>query len=191
MTSIDDLPGAAEMALPRTKEPEAMALIQYTSGSTGAPKGVVLSHANILANVRALGSALEVSGADTFVSWLPVYHDLGLIGAWLGSLYYGAPLVLMPPQRFLLRPERWLWAIHRHRGTLSAAPNFAFDLCVRGIDDRGDRGPRTCHHCGSWRTGRSRSARQRFDVFSIGLGVMDFAPRRWRRPTVLPRAPWR
>ncbi len=135
VTSIDDLPVAAEMALPRIEEPEATALIQYTSGSTGAPKGVVLSHANILANVRALGSALEVSGADIFVSWLPVYHDLGLIGAWLGSLYYGAPLVLMPPQRFLLRPERWLWAIHRHRGTLSAAPNFAFDLCVRGIDD--------------------------------------------------------
>jgi len=135
VTGIDDLPVAAEMALPRIEEPGATALIQYTSGSTGAPKGVVLTHANILANVRALGSALEVSAADTFVSWLPVYHDLGLIGAWLGSLYYGALLVLMPPQRFLLRPERWLWAIHRHRGTLSAAPNFAFDLCVRNIDD--------------------------------------------------------
>ena len=133
--SVDDLPDPAAAALPRIDDPAATALIQYTSGSTGAPKGVTLSHANILANIRALGGALAASSADVFVSWLPVYHDLGLIGAWLGSLYHGAPLVVMPPQRFLLRPERWLWAIHRHRGTLSAAPNFAFDLCVRAIDD--------------------------------------------------------
>jgi acyl-CoA synthetase (AMP-forming)/AMP-acid ligase II/acyl carrier protein len=134
VTSVDALPGAADRALPRILEPERTALIQYTSGSTGAPKGVVLSHSNILANIQALGTALAVTSDDTFISWLPVYHDLGLIGAWLGSLYYGAPLVVMPPQRFLLRPERWLWTIHRHRGTLSAAPNFAFDLCVRNID---------------------------------------------------------
>ncbi|MGO9360302.1 MAG: AMP-binding protein, partial [Xanthobacteraceae bacterium] len=68
------------------------ALIQYTSGSTGDPKGVVLSHANLLANIRAIGQAIDASSADTFVSWLPLYHDLGLIGAWLGSLYFAAPL---------------------------------------------------------------------------------------------------
>jgi acyl-CoA synthetase (AMP-forming)/AMP-acid ligase II len=95
----------------------------------------VLSHANLLANIRAMGAAMGASAFDVFVSWLPLYHDMGLIGAWLGSLYYPAPLVVMPPQSFLLRPERWLWAIHRHRGTLSAAPNFAFELCVRNIDD--------------------------------------------------------
>ncbi len=135
VASIDALPEAAGTGLPRIEQPEEMALLQYTSGSTGAPKGVVLSHANILANIRAMGAAMGATASDVFVSWLPLYHDMGLIGAWLGSLYYAAPLVVMPPQSFLLRPERWLWAIHHHRGTLSAAPNFAFELCVRNIDD--------------------------------------------------------
>ncbi len=110
---------------------EAIAYLQYTSGSTGQPKGVVLSHANVLANIRAMGAVLKASSRDVFVSWLPLYHDMGLIGAWLGSLYYGAPLVLMSPLRFLARPERWLQAIHRHRGTISGGPNFAYELCVR------------------------------------------------------------
>ena len=77
------------------------AFLQYTSGSTGQPKGVVLTHANLLANMRAMGAALEVGAGDVFVSWLPLYHDMGLIGAWMGSLYFGMPLVLMPPQSFL------------------------------------------------------------------------------------------
>ncbi len=140
VTSIDALPEAAETGLPRIERPEATALVQYTSGSTGAPKGVVLSHANLLANIRAMGAAMGATASDVFVSWLPLYHDMGLIGAWLGSLYYAAPLVAMPPHRFLLRPERWLWAIHRHRATLSAAPNFAFELCLRNIDDRAIEG---------------------------------------------------
>lgn len=112
-----------------------LALLQYTSGSTADPKGVMISHANVLANLRAMGTTIAVTSADTFVSWLPLYHDMGLIGAWLGCLYYGAPLVLMPPQSFLLRPERWLWAIHRYRATLSAAPNFAYELCVHRVAD--------------------------------------------------------
>ena len=116
-------------------EPGSTALLQYTSGSTGDPKGVVLTHANLLANIRAMGEAMEASPADVFVSWLPLYHDMGLIGAWLGSLYFAAPLVVMSPLTFLVRPEQWLWAIHRHRGTLSAAPNFAFELCLSKIED--------------------------------------------------------
>jgi 1-acyl-sn-glycerol-3-phosphate acyltransferase len=135
VASISDLTAAGETPLPRIDQPQDTALLQYTSGSTGAPKGVVLTHANLLANIRAMGAAMRASASDVFVSWLPLYHDMGLIGAWLGSLYYGAPLVVMPPQGFLARPERWLWAIHRHRGTLSAAPNFAFELCLRNIDD--------------------------------------------------------
>ncbi len=111
------------------------AFLQYTSGSTGDPKGVVLTHANLLSNIRAMGEAVKATSSDVFVSWLPLYHDMGLIGAWMASLYFGMTLVLMPPPAFLAKPERWLWAIHRYRGTLSAAPNFAYDQCVRRIDE--------------------------------------------------------
>ena len=92
---------------------ESTVFLQYTSGSTGNPKGVVLSHANLLANVRAMWRASRVSSADTFVSWLPLYHDMGLIGACIGSLVVGYRLVLMSPLEFLGKPSRWLWAIHR------------------------------------------------------------------------------
>ncbi|MDN5752360.1 MAG: AMP-binding protein, partial [Nitrosospira sp.] len=112
-----------------------VALLQYTSGSTANPKGVALTHANLLTNIRAMGQAAKVSSTDVFVSWLPLYHDMGLIGAWLGSLYYACPLVVMSPIAFLARPERWLWAIHQHRGTLSASPNFGYELCLRKIPD--------------------------------------------------------
>ena len=95
----------------------------------------MLTHANLLANIRAMGRATEVTSEDVFVSWLPLYHDMGLIGAWLGSLYHGCRLVIIPPLSFLARPERWLWAIHTHRGTLSASPNFGYDLCCRRLSD--------------------------------------------------------
>ncbi|MCX7150067.1 MAG: AMP-binding protein [Rhodocyclales bacterium] len=111
-----------------------IALLQYTSGSTGNPKGVTLDHGNLLANIRAWGQAVGLKPSDVVVSWLPLYHDMGLIGAWLGSLYHACPLVLMSPLDFLARPERWLWAIHQHRGTVTAAPNFAFELCLRHLD---------------------------------------------------------
>ncbi len=111
------------------------AFIQYTSGSTGDPKGVVLTHANLLANIRAMGRVLEAGPDDVFVSWLPLYHDMGLIGAWLGSLVHGIPLVLMSPLTFLARPQRWLSAVSDYRGTISGAPNFAYEACVRRIPD--------------------------------------------------------
>ena len=113
-----------------------LAFLQYTSGSTGDPKGVMLTHANLLANLRAMGSRVEARSEDVFVSWLPLYHDMGLIGACLGSLYYAFPLAVMSPLSFLARPARWLWAIHHQRGALSAAPNFAYELCARAIQDR-------------------------------------------------------
>ncbi|MGF1703000.1 AMP-binding protein [Photobacterium makurazakiensis] len=112
-----------------------IAFLQYTSGSTGVPKGVMLTHANLLANIRAMGKAVRASPDDVFISWLPVYHDMGLIGAWLGSLYHAMPLVIMSPLAFLSQPHRWLWAIHRHNGTLSPAPNFAYELCLNKIAD--------------------------------------------------------
>ena len=112
-----------------------LALIQYTSGSTGDPKGVCLTHANLLANIRAIASVIDMRPTDFAVSWLPLYHDMGLIGTWLSSIVHGVPLALMSPLSFLARPERWLWAIHQRRATLSAAPNFAFELCLRKLHD--------------------------------------------------------
>jgi fatty-acyl-CoA synthase len=113
-----------------------IAFLQYTSGSTGDPKGVTLTHANLLANIRSIVAGVELRSEDVAVSWLPLYHDMGLIGAWFVPLFSGVPLVVMSPLAFLSRPERWLWAIDRHRGTISPAPNFAYELCVRKIADK-------------------------------------------------------
>jgi acyl carrier protein len=110
-----------------------VAFIQYTSGSTGDPKGVTLTHANLLSNIRAMGEAVNASSKDVFVSWLPLYHDMGLIGAWLGSLYFAAQYVVMSPLSFLARPQRWLWAIHHYHGTLSASPNFGYEYCLHRV----------------------------------------------------------
>ncbi|MEX2586856.1 MAG: AMP-binding protein [Actinomycetota bacterium] len=129
---MDEVPAPADH--PASWESD-IALLQYTSGSTGAPKGVVLTHFNLLTNVRAMGAAAGVSADDIFVSWLPLYHDMGLIGAWLGSLYYGMPFIVMPPTSFLRHPDHWLQAIHDYRGTISASPNFGYELCLNRIGD--------------------------------------------------------
>lgn len=135
VTTVDALQGKPDAWHTPPLTSRDTAFLQYTSGSTGNPKGVILTHANLLANIRAMGSAVNASSEDVFVSWLPLYHDMGLIGAWLGSLYYACPLLLMSPLAFLARPQRWLWAIHRYRGTMSAAPNFAFELCLHRLQD--------------------------------------------------------
>jgi 1-acyl-sn-glycerol-3-phosphate acyltransferase len=135
-------PGALPLHLTgsRARKGSDIALLQYTSGSTGDPKGVVLTHANLLANMRAVGEAVQLGPGDVGVSWLPLYHDMGLIGAWLTLLHFGIPLNVMSPLAFLTRPERWLQAFHKHRGTISAAPNFAYELCVRKIADKDIQG---------------------------------------------------
>jgi 1-acyl-sn-glycerol-3-phosphate acyltransferase len=135
VVSVEDLLGKGGNWVTPPIRSDDIAFLQYTSGSTGTPKGVVLTHANLLANIRAMGRAIEVRPDDVFVSWLPLYHDMGLIGAWLGSLYFALPLVVMSPLSFLARPERWLWAVHRYRGTLSASPNFGYEMCLRKIRD--------------------------------------------------------
>jgi 1-acyl-sn-glycerol-3-phosphate acyltransferase len=139
VTTVADLSaasaGAGEAFLPPSVRAEDIAFLQFTSGSTGNPKGVVLTHANLLANLRAIGKGADIHPEDVVVSWLPLYHDMGLIGCWMGALYFGMPLVLMSPLAFLARPSRWLTAIHRHGGTLSAAPNFAYELCVNKVPD--------------------------------------------------------
>ncbi len=133
--SIDRLRGTNGKTVVATASGRDTAMLQYTSGSTGDPKGVVLSHDNLLANIRAMGSAAAVTSSDRFVSWLPLYHDMGLIGAWLGTMYHAVPLVLMPPTSFLGRPSRWLWAIHRYRATISAGPNFAYEIAASRVRD--------------------------------------------------------
>ncbi|HEY9421587.1 MAG TPA: AMP-binding protein, partial [Thermoanaerobaculia bacterium] len=133
-TVVELSAGPEDTGLPLVR-PEDVAFLQFTSGSTGNPKGVVLTHSNLLANLRAIGHGADIRPDDVCVSWLPLYHDMGLIGCWMGTLYFGLPLVLMSPLTFLARPSRWLWAIHRHRGTLSAAPNFAYELCASKVQD--------------------------------------------------------
>ncbi len=138
--TVEELTGREEKFTPTPIQADDIAFLQYTSGSTGDPKGVVLSHANLLANIRAMGQTIRATSADVFVSWLPLYHDMGLIGAWFGSLYYGCRLVIMSPLSFLARPERWLWAIHKYGGTLSASPNFGYELCSQRINDKAIQG---------------------------------------------------
>ncbi len=151
------------------------AFLQYTSGSTGSPKGVVLSHGDVLASLRAMAAALGATPRDVFVSWLPLYHDMGLIGGWMGSLYHGFPLVLMSPLDFLARPERWLEAIHRHRGTLSGGPNFAYELCVRRVEPERIEGL----DLSSWRVafnGAEPVSPDTMDRFTEKFAPCGFAP---------------
>jgi acyl carrier protein len=114
---------------------EDIAFLQYTSGSTGNPKGVMLSHANLFANIQAAKDVLQADQDDVFISWLPLYHDMGLIGTCLSSLWYGLHLVIMSPLLFLTRPQYWLWAIDQFGGTLSPSPNFGYELCLKRIND--------------------------------------------------------
>lgn len=138
--AANDLSADPDDLRPARVEPGDLAFLQYTSGSTGTPKGVRLTHANLLANIRGFCDGVAATPDDLFVSWLPLYHDLGLIGACLGTMFRAVPLVLMSPLDFLTRPARWLEALSLHRGTLSAAPNFAYDLCVARVTEE-ERAP--------------------------------------------------
>ncbi|SIO44250.1 non-ribosomal peptide synthetase [Paraburkholderia phenazinium] len=120
---------------PHRAHPSDVAFLQYTSGSTSAPKGVMVTHGSLWANEVAIREGLGVRDDDVFVSWLPLYHDMGLIGTLSQPVFSGIPLVLMSPQYFLERPVRWLEAIARHRGTISGGPDFAYRLCADRVSD--------------------------------------------------------
>ncbi|HEX8474389.1 MAG TPA: condensation domain-containing protein [Pyrinomonadaceae bacterium] len=113
---------------------ESIAFLQYTSGSTGAPKGVMLTHGNLLHNAKMVYHAFSHTATDKYISWLPTFHDMGLMAGVLQPLYGGFPVVLMSPISFLQNPFKWLQAITRYRGTTSGGPNFAYDLCLRKIN---------------------------------------------------------
>jgi len=108
-----------------------LAFLQYTSGSTGKPKGVMVSHGNLLDNEAMIQSIFHLEEKSTIVSWLPLYHDMGLIGNVLYSMYVGTPCILISPIDFLKKPLRWLQAISKYRAILSGGPNFGYELCVR------------------------------------------------------------
>jgi amino acid adenylation domain-containing protein len=112
---------------------DTLAFLQYTSGSTASPKGVMVTHSNLLYNERMIEEAFQQTDQSVIVSWLPLYHDMGLIGAVLQPLYAGARCILMSPTAFLQRPQRWLEAISRYGATTSGGPSFAYELCVRKI----------------------------------------------------------
>lgn len=114
---------------------DTLAFLQYTSGSTSTPKGVMVSHGNLLHNERLIKSGFGHTEQTIVVGWLPLFHDMGLIGNMLQPLYLGTPCILMPPVAFLQNPFRWLQAISRYKGTTSGGPNFAYDLCVSKITD--------------------------------------------------------
>ena len=143
--SLDRLRGVRPLATERWREscslPELpgpwaddqTAVIQYTSGSTGDPRGVMLSHQNLMHNSRLIAGTFDVGATGVGLSWCPTYHDMGLVGGVLKPAYVGRPSVLMPPLAFLQKPVRWLRAIDRHGVTVSGGPNFAYDLCVERI----------------------------------------------------------
>jgi acyl-CoA synthetase (AMP-forming)/AMP-acid ligase II len=114
-------------------DPESLAFLQYTSGSTALPKGVMVSHGNLLHNMNTIAETFGSTDETTIVSWLPVFHDMGLIGCVLHPVLSRSPTVLMAPAAFLQRPMRWLQAVSRFRARITGGPNFAYDLCVRRI----------------------------------------------------------
>ncbi len=132
---VDDL---ADFWIDPGLGPDSLAFLQYTSGSTAEPKGVMISHGNLLANEAMIQAGFGQTAESVIVGWLPLYHDMGLIGNVLQPLFVGAPCILMSPLAFLQRPRRWLDAVTRYRATTSGGPNFAYDLCVRkvGPDER-------------------------------------------------------
>ena len=132
----EEVPSAREAAFAgEGAGPDSLALIQFTSGSTRDPKGVELTHGNVVANLEMLRVAFEVDANSCFASWLPLFHDMGLAMLMM-PLYFGVPGVLMPPLAFIRRPGRWLQMVQAHRATITGAPNFAFDLCLERVSEK-------------------------------------------------------
>jgi 8-amino-7-oxononanoate synthase len=158
----------------------SLAMLQYTSGSTGEPRGVMLSHQNLLENSAIIHRVSEHRAGDNGVFWLPPFHDMGLVGGIVQPVYTGRPVALMAPATFLQRPLRWLEAIARYRATTSGAPNFAYDLCVERTTDA----ERAALDLSSWRTSFNGAEPVRAD--SIARFTEAFAVSGLRRGLIVP-----
>lgn len=135
VAAFDELDQERAEATPVLPQPDDIAFVQYTSGSTGGRKGVPVSHRHLTVNINGIGHALDIASDDVGVSFLPVYHDMGLIGKVILTACHGNHLTQIPPLAFLRDPALWLQAIHDVRGTICAAPPFAYELCARRIED--------------------------------------------------------
>ena len=138
--AVEELLSGAPGEAPPAPDPDSIAFLQYTSGSTSEPKGVVVTHRNLAATLQLIAQAFDQTDSNSCVSWLPLHHDMGLVGCVLQPLYLGITVSLMSPLAFLQRPARWLRAMHDYVATTAGAPNFAYDLCVRAISDEQLRG---------------------------------------------------
>ena len=145
-----------------------LAFLQYTSGSTSKPKGVMVSHANLLHNEETIKQVFGQSSDSVILSWLPLYRDMGLIGGVLQPLYVGAHCVLMSPLAFLKKPMRWLNAISRFKATTSGGPNFAYDLCARNVG-AGEQPPIDLSSWSVAFNGSSQSTAEHAGAFREGL----------------------
>lgn len=133
LLTAESLGGSLADWTPPQSSPDSIAYLQYTSGSTADPKGVVVTHRNLWHNLQTLADVISECGPHVGVGWLPCHHDMGLVGTVFLPLWLGFPHVFMPPEAFIMKPVRWLQAISRYGGTLSPAPNFAYDLCVERV----------------------------------------------------------
>jgi acyl-CoA synthetase (AMP-forming)/AMP-acid ligase II len=156
-------------------DPDGIATVQYSSGSTGTPKGILLTHRAMLNNIRAVRDGIGITPADPSVNWIPLYHDMGLIDAFLLPLLSGCPTILIPTMDFMRDPALWLWAIHHYRGALSWAPNFAYTLCAKRLADVALAGL----DLSSWRIAINAAEpvlASTIDAFTERFAVYGFAP---------------
>lgn len=171
--------GCAEFSVPDVGSDD-LALLQYTSGSTGAPSGVMVSHRNLLCNSEIIARSFDHSSSTVYAGWLPPFHDMGLIGVLVQSLYLGCPCVLMPPLAFLQSPIRWLDVVSRYHVTTTGGPNFGYDLCARKATDEDV----ARLDLSSWRVAFNGAEPVRAETMKRFRG--RFAPSRFRPQTLFP-----